>query len=82
MGFRSFLEMLEKSGELTRIRKAVSTEYETAGVIEALGEKPVFFENIKESDIPVVGGLLSSRINWQSFEPEKEASATQIVQCY
>jgi 2,5-furandicarboxylate decarboxylase 1 len=53
--------MLEKSGELTRIRKAVSTEYEMAGVIEALGEKPVFFENIKESSIPVVGGLLSSK---------------------
>jgi 2,5-furandicarboxylate decarboxylase 1 len=61
LGFRSFLEMLEKSGELTRIRKAVSTEYEMAGVIEALGEKPVFFENIKESSIPVVGGLLSSK---------------------
>jgi 2,5-furandicarboxylate decarboxylase 1 len=53
--------MLEKSGELTRIRKAVSTEYEMAGVIEALGEKPVFFENVKESSIPVVGGLLSSK---------------------
>jgi 2,5-furandicarboxylate decarboxylase 1 len=53
--------MLEKSGELTRIRKAVSTEYEMAGVIEALGEKPVFFESVKESGIPVVGGLLSSK---------------------
>jgi 2,5-furandicarboxylate decarboxylase 1 len=53
--------MLEKSGELTRIDKAVSTEYEMAGVIEALGEKPVFFENVKESSIPVVGGLLSSK---------------------
>jgi 2,5-furandicarboxylate decarboxylase 1 len=61
LGFRSFLEVLEKSGELTLIRKAVSTEYEMAGVIEALGEKPVFFENIKESSIPVVGGLLSSK---------------------
>jgi 2,5-furandicarboxylate decarboxylase 1 len=61
LGFRSFLEMLEKSGELTRIDKAVSTEYEMAGVIEALGEKPVFFENVKESGIPVVGGLLSSK---------------------
>ena len=61
MGFRSFLEKLEKSGELTRISKAVSTEYEMAGVIEALGEKPVFFENVKESGIPVVGGLLSSK---------------------
>jgi 2,5-furandicarboxylate decarboxylase 1 len=61
LGFRSFLETLEKSGELTCISKAVSTEYEMAGVIEALGEKPVFFENVKESGIPVVGGLLSSK---------------------
>ncbi len=63
MGFRNFLETLEKSGELTYIRKAVSTEYEMAGIIEALGEKPVFFENVKESSIPVVAGLLASKEN-------------------
>ena len=61
MGFRSFLEQLSKSGELTRISKAVSTEYEMAGVIEALGEKPVFFENVKESSIPVAAGIVSSK---------------------
>ena len=61
MGFRSFLEKLSKSGELTRISKEVSTEYEMAGVIEALGEKPVFFEKVKESSIPVVAGLVSSK---------------------
>jgi 2,5-furandicarboxylate decarboxylase 1 len=61
LGFRSFLEQLSKSGELTRISKAVSTEYEMAGVIEALGEKPVFFEKAKESTIPVVAGLVSSK---------------------
>ena len=61
MGFRSFLEQLSKSGELTRISKPVSTEYEMAGVIEALGEKPVFFEKVKESSIPVVAGLVSSK---------------------
>lgn len=61
MGFRSFLEQLDKSGELTRIRKEVSTEYEMAGIIEALGEKPVFFEKVKESSIPVVAGLVSSK---------------------
>jgi 2,5-furandicarboxylate decarboxylase 1 len=55
------LETLEKNGELTRISKVVSTEYEMAGVIEALGEKPVLFENVKESGIPVIGGLLSSK---------------------
>jgi len=61
LGFRSFLKTLEESGELTRISKEVSTEYERAGVIEALGEKPVFFEKVKESRIPVVAGLVSSK---------------------
>jgi 2,5-furandicarboxylate decarboxylase 1 len=61
LGFRSFLKKLEESGELTRINKEVSSEYEMASVIEALGEKPVFFENIKDSSIPVVAGLVSSK---------------------
>src|SRR4030067_1432001 len=61
LGVRSFVEQLDKNGELTKIKREVSTEYEMAGVIEALGEKPVFFEKIKESRIPVVGGLLSSK---------------------
>ncbi|MDH5268068.1 MAG: UbiD family decarboxylase [Candidatus Bathyarchaeota archaeon] len=61
MGFRSFLEQLDKNGELLRIRKEVSTEYEVAGIIDALGEKPVFFEKVKESSMPVVAGLVSSK---------------------
>jgi UbiD family decarboxylase len=61
MGFRSLIRLLDKTGELTRITKEISTEYEIAGVIEALGEKPVFFENVKESSIPVVAGLISSK---------------------
>ena len=61
MGFRSFLKTLEKSGELTRISKEVSLEYEMAGIIEALGEKPVLFENVKDSSFPVVAGLVSSK---------------------
>ncbi|UCC32974.1 MAG: UbiD family decarboxylase, partial [Candidatus Bathyarchaeota archaeon] len=44
-----------------RIRKEVSTEYEMAGIIDALGEKPVLFERVKESTIPVVAGLVSSK---------------------
>jgi len=61
LGFRSFLEQLDKNGELIRIRREVSTEYEMAGIIDALGEKPVFFEKVKESSIPVVAGLVSSK---------------------
>jgi len=55
------LGQLDKDGELVRIRKEVSTEYEMAGIIDALGEKPVFFEKVKESSIPVAAGLVSSK---------------------
>jgi len=61
LGFRKFLEQLESEGKLTRIRKEVSTELEMAGIIDSLGEKPCFFEKIKESSIPVVAGLVSSK---------------------
>ncbi|HUK84825.1 MAG TPA: UbiD family decarboxylase [Candidatus Acidoferrum sp.] len=61
MGFRNFIEVLDKKGELTRITKPVSTEFEIAGIIDAIGEKPVYFEKIKESSYPVVAGLVSSK---------------------
>jgi len=61
MGFRNFIGTLDKNGELTKIAKPVSTEYEMAGIISALGEKPVYFEKVKESSYPVVAGLVSSK---------------------
>ncbi len=61
MGLRKFIEALDKKGELTRISKEVSTDYELAGIIDALGEKPVYFEKVKESGFPVVAGLVSSK---------------------
>ena len=61
MDFRNFLEQLESEGKLTRIQKEVSTELELAGIIDTLGEKPCFFEKIKESSMPVVAGLVSSK---------------------
>ena len=61
MGLRNFIGELEKNGELTKITKPVSVEYELAGIIAALGEKPVYFENVKESSYPVVAGLVSSK---------------------
>jgi len=61
MGLRNFIDELETKGELTKITKPVSTDYEMAGIIAALGEKPVFFEDVKESAVPVVAGLVSSK---------------------
>jgi len=61
LGLRGFIEELEKNGQLIKIIKPVSTEYELAGVIAAFGEKPVYFKNITESKYPVVAGLVSSK---------------------
>src|SRR5512135_2998375 len=61
MGLRSFIAELQAKGELKTITKPVSTEYEVAGIINALGEKPVYFEKLKESSYPVVAGLVSSK---------------------
>ncbi|MGE5555949.1 MAG: UbiD family decarboxylase [Methanocella sp.] len=61
MTLRGFIEELQTKGELTKITKPVSVEYEMAGIIAANGEKPIFFENIKESSVPVVAGLVSSK---------------------
>jgi 2,5-furandicarboxylate decarboxylase 1 len=61
MGLRGFIDELQTKGELTKISKPVSTEYEIAGIINALGEKPVYFENVTESSYPVVAGLVSSK---------------------
>jgi 2,5-furandicarboxylate decarboxylase 1 len=61
MGLRGFIDALDKSGELTKIKKIVSTEFEMAGIINANNEKPVYFENVKESSYPVVAGLVSSK---------------------
>jgi len=61
LGLRNFIEELKNKGELIRITKPVSTEFEAAGIINALGEKPVYFENIKESNYPIVAGLVSSK---------------------
>ena len=61
MTLRGFIDELRKSGELTKITKPVSVEYEMAGIIAANNEKPVMFENVKESSVPVVAGLVSSK---------------------
>ncbi|MCK4756835.1 MAG: UbiD family decarboxylase [Thermoplasmata archaeon] len=61
MNLRDFLGQLEQDGKLIRITKEVSTEYEIANVMNTLGEQPVIFDNVKDSDYPVFGGITSSR---------------------
>lgn len=80
MNLRNFLEKIEKEGELTRIKKEVSTKYEIANVIYSLNEKPVIFENIKGHDMPVFAGITSDRdIIAKGLDTTKEKLLFKLV---
>ncbi len=59
--FRDFLKTLESDGQLIKINKPVSTEYEIAGILKELDGKPVLFEKVKDHNLKVVGNIYSSR---------------------
>ncbi len=61
MNLRDFLNRLDASGKLVRVKREVSTEYEIANVLNTLREQPTMFENVKGYDFPVFGGITSSR---------------------
>lgn len=61
MNLRNFISKLETEKKLVKIDKEVSVEYEIANILAALDGKPVYFSKIKESNIPIIGNILSSR---------------------
>ncbi|MEM2759086.1 MAG: UbiD family decarboxylase, partial [Candidatus Methanomethylicia archaeon] len=61
MNLRNFISKLEAERILVKIDREVSVEYEVANILAALDGKPVYFSKIKESNIPIIGNILSSR---------------------
>ena len=81
MNLRDFLSKLEQDGELNRVSKEISTEYELANVLYSLGEQPTIFENIKDYDYPIFGGITSSRdIIAKALDTTKEGLLLKLVQ--
>jgi len=61
---RQFISLLEDEGELRRVRRAVSTKFEIAAGIRKMSDvkgPALFFEDVTGHDMPVVGGLFSTR---------------------
>ena len=46
---RGFFDDLDRTGDLTRIKREVSTRYEIAAVANRLDGKPLLFENVRGS---------------------------------
>ncbi len=60
-GFRDFIEQLEKEGNLLVVEKEVDTKYEIAALLKKAEGKAVKFNKVKGHEMPVVGGVGSSR---------------------
>jgi 2,5-furandicarboxylate decarboxylase 1 len=63
-GLRGFMALLEEEGELRRVRRPVSTKFEIAAGIRRMGDTggpALLFEDVQGHDMPVVGGLFSTR---------------------
>ena len=61
MSLRDFLLKLDKEGKLVKINDGVSSDYEIAQILNRFDGQVVLFENVKNTDYQVVGGLCSSR---------------------
>lgn len=64
MDLRNFLEVLEREGELQKVKASVDPKHEIGAICKILNERPgspaVLFENVKGCTSPVVGQLLAS----------------------
>ena len=61
MNLREFIDKLDNDGDLIRVKKEISAEYEIANVLNSLGERPTIFENVRGYDLPVFGGICAHR---------------------
>ncbi len=62
---REFLHFLDEHGELVRVKKEIDTRLEITNLIWTLEKKnkfpALFFENVKDSQMPIVCNLLADR---------------------
>lgn len=60
MRFRDSLSQLESQGVLTKVERPVSPRHELASLLKRYEGRPVLFERVEGSSLPVAGNLLSS----------------------
>ncbi len=67
MSLRDYLNRLTSQHAITRIRAAISREYQIAGVLKKLEPRPVLFENIEESPYRLGGNLFCSKAAFADY---------------
>jgi len=77
---RAFIDQTKKLGQLSVVKKKVSTKYEIAAVTAKVdGANAVLFENIKESKLRLVANLVGTRARFASAVGAKESTIHQKV---
>jgi UbiD family decarboxylase len=61
VSYREFINRLDEEGELVRITEETSSKFEITAAMAALGTRPVLFERVRDSDLPVAGNLFATR---------------------
>jgi UbiD family decarboxylase len=61
MGFREYINQIDKEGILRKIDIEVSKKLEISGILKEIEPIPVIFNNIKESDFRVVGNVFCTK---------------------
>jgi 2,5-furandicarboxylate decarboxylase 1 len=60
MKFRDSLSTLDSQGLLTRVERPVNPRFEISALLKKHEGRPILFENVDGSSVPVAGNLLSS----------------------
>jgi UbiD family decarboxylase len=67
MGLRRFLDALQTSGRITSVHRTVSKHLEAAAVLNALEDRPVLFDTLRESPFKVVGNLFGTKQRFADY---------------
>ena len=82
MSLRSFLEVMEKSGEVVHVKDKVSPVFEISAIMKHVPGSPiVFFDNVEGYDVKVVGNVCATRRRLCSaLETEPENIYKKIIE--
>ncbi|MFX1477702.1 MAG: UbiD family decarboxylase [Promethearchaeota archaeon] len=61
MGFREYIEKIDKNGLLKKVDVEVSKNLEISGILKEIEPTPVMFINVKESEFRVVGNVFCTK---------------------
>ncbi|MFW9785670.1 MAG: hypothetical protein ACFFFB_25530, partial [Candidatus Heimdallarchaeota archaeon] len=61
MGFREYIEKIDKEGSLRKVDVEVSKKLEISGILKEIEPTPVIFNKVKESKYRVVGNVFCKK---------------------